>query len=225
MPISNNASLRKRGSIMDHVRVCDVCKEEVLAFRPVLNRQDAPLGAIFLRGNRGPAMTRLHAMTLTISHHRPYRFNPRTYRRFSTFRTWPRTGLPDARRKGLSFLGGGIDRREHICPPPLSLQWDSHLASGWSRQTRTDLLSEEGRWQSQLCTSSCWWWWSPWPTQHPVNRKQPLISSASVAGTRENTAESTSPPFCSEILIKSHYNPDIVDCRCHSCILWKQSCV
>lgn len=59
---------------MDRVRVRDVCKEEVLAFRLVRNRQDAPLGAIFLLGN-GTAMTRL---SLTISHHQPYRFNPRS---------------------------------------------------------------------------------------------------------------------------------------------------
>lgn len=157
---------------MDRVRVRDVCKEEVLAFRLVRNRQDAPLGAIFLLGNRARQWRVYHLQFPTTNR---IALTPalNTFSQHSSLTSDRFASGCDA-RWALSFFFFFFSRRGRNIFAPLPLQWDSHLVSGWSQQTRTDLLSEEGRWQSQLCTSRCWWWWSPWPTQHPVNGKQPL---------------------------------------------------
>lgn len=148
MSISQHPSIHKLGWIMDRVRVRDVCKEEVLAFRLVRNRQDAPLGAIFLLGNRArqwrvyhlqfPTTNRI-ALTPTLN----------TFSQHSSL-TSDRFASGCDVRWALSFFFFFLEeRKEHIWPPPASVrfsfgEWmkstDAHWPAKWGGQVTITAL-------------------------------------------------------------------------------------
>lgn len=165
-----------------------------------MEQTECTIGSPFPPSSQGTTVT---CLSLTSSHHRPCHFNPPVTLNMLAFlspRAWPQAGFPSATphthasREGLSFFLFFKRRERSIFASRLReiLIW--WVDGAW--ETRTDLLSEGGRWQSQLGTSRCWFWCSPWPTQHPVNREHSHLIN-------EKGAVSRRCQFCGEIVMKS----------------------
>lgn len=167
-------------------------------------RQDAPSGVLSLLRHRGQPWRAYHLQIPTTD---LITLPPLACRRFSAHGPDLRQDFLQPRRTLMQAekVWAFFRRRERsIFASRLSEVLIWWVDGAWEK--RTDLLSEGGRWQSQLGTSRCWFWCSPWPTQHPVNRKHShLISELSCISEKKSCGETALPVLwrnCNEIPIK-----------------------
>lgn len=125
----------------DGWKVNDVCNEELLAFWPVRNRQDAPLGAIFLLGIRGRQWRLYHFQFPTTDHITLTISQPSDLRRVF-LQLWR-----EERRFELLFFPRGEEGA--YLPPPASVrfsfgEWmrptDVHWPAKWEGQVTITAL-------------------------------------------------------------------------------------